>query len=204
HVHIDHLYLAFTTRADTPDGAELPFAWHSSDDLDRLHMFPDTKARARHLFRRLTDPAGHAAHSRSDAKSTRPWPRGPYDRDDVPQPQQNHQKGPRQQTGPMTLGQFTRLLYQLTIGLRHRIDDHAFLHITSDYSAGEWKYGLQLLAAAIKTSNLPLYEREHADLNQLWTHIDRDPVDLNDIPTIADGQSPWGNGVSYNYPSTSD
>ena len=58
HVHIDHLYLALAPQADIPDTAELRFAWFADNDLDALRMFPDTRARARHLLCRLADPSG--------------------------------------------------------------------------------------------------------------------------------------------------
>lgn len=114
----------------------------------------------------------------------------------------------------MDLGGFLCVLYRLTIGLRHRIDEQAFLDLTSMYSAGEWALGLDVLVAEIKASRLPLYELEHADLTRVWTHVrdgvarDRgipadDVEDLSDIATVAAGESPSGNGVVYNYGGTS-
>lgn len=69
HVHIDHLYLALAPAPDVPDGAELRFAWHPDDDLDRLDMFDDTRARARHLFARLADPTGPLATALPHART---------------------------------------------------------------------------------------------------------------------------------------
>lgn len=64
--------------------------------------------------------------------------------------------------------------------------------LTSDCSAGEWGYGLDGLVQAVRASGLALYQWEHADLTRLWVHLRRDPATLADIPTIANGESPWG------------
>jgi 8-oxo-dGTP pyrophosphatase MutT (NUDIX family) len=72
HVHIDHLYLALTPRADVPPGAELRFGWFAEHDLDDLHMFPDTLARAGHLFSRLAGPAGPLVLARTEVQSPSP------------------------------------------------------------------------------------------------------------------------------------
>lgn len=72
HVHIDHLYLALAPRADVPSGAELRFGWFAEHDLGNLQMFPDTLARARHLFSRLADHTGPLTLVRADAQSPLP------------------------------------------------------------------------------------------------------------------------------------
>jgi len=53
HIHIDHLYLALTDASAPASGAELPFAWYTTDDLITLNMFTDTRARATYLLDRI-------------------------------------------------------------------------------------------------------------------------------------------------------
>ncbi len=53
HVHVDHLYLALTEATAPAPGAELPFAWHTADQLAAVDMFADTRARAAYLLDRI-------------------------------------------------------------------------------------------------------------------------------------------------------
>ncbi|MGQ0777763.1 MAG: DegT/DnrJ/EryC1/StrS family aminotransferase [Pseudonocardiales bacterium] len=50
HIHVDHLYLALTDATAPAPGAELPFAWYTTHQLDALDMFGDTRARAAYLL----------------------------------------------------------------------------------------------------------------------------------------------------------
>jgi len=53
HIHVDHLYLALTPATPPTPDAELPFAWYTTDHLNTLDMFSDTRARAAYLLDRI-------------------------------------------------------------------------------------------------------------------------------------------------------
>ncbi len=64
HTHVDHLYLALTETTAPAPGAELPFAWYTTDQLAAVDMFEDTRARATYLLGRIDSLTETLVHDR--------------------------------------------------------------------------------------------------------------------------------------------
>jgi 8-oxo-dGTP pyrophosphatase MutT (NUDIX family) len=62
HVHVDHQYVALAASLVPVTEAVHPFAWFSSDQLEGLSMFEDTRLLARLLFPQIGVIAAAADH----------------------------------------------------------------------------------------------------------------------------------------------